>query len=144
MLRALLQTQFKTFGKLLQDMVLAMLSYHDMAGDKPERVYHAFVLGLLTNMTNRYQIRSNRESGYGRYDVLMIPHQPNEPGFIFEFKKIDKPDEKNAKEAMQSALEQIQNQQYALELQEHGVKKIWGIGVVVEGKQVWVESLALS
>ncbi len=143
LLRALTQTDFKTFGKLLKEMVLAVLSYHDMAGKKPERVYHAFVLGLLTNMTDRYQIRSNRESGYGRYDVLMIPLSPNEPGFIFEFKKIDKPDEKNAKEAMQSALEQIQKQQYAAELREHDVKNIWGIGVVVEGKRVWVESIAL-
>ncbi|RKZ81439.1 MAG: AAA family ATPase [Candidatus Parabeggiatoa sp. nov. 1] len=143
LLRALTQTDFKTFGKLLKEMVLAVLSYHDMAGKKPERVYHAFVLGLLTNMTDRYQIRSNRESGYGRYDVLMIPLSPNEPGFIFEFKKIDKPDEKNAADAMQSALEQIQKQQYAAELREHDVKKIWGIGVVVEGKRVWVESIAL-
>jgi hypothetical protein len=143
LLRALTKTQFKTFGKLLQEMVLAVLSYHDMAGKKPERVYHAFVLGLLTNMTDRYQIRSNRESGYGRYDVLMIPLDPNEPGFIFEFKKIDKPEEKNASDAMQSALEQIQKQQYAAELREHDVKKIWGIGVVVSGKRVWVENIAL-
>ncbi|MDM8561498.1 AAA family ATPase [Candidatus Parabeggiatoa sp. HSG14] len=143
LLRALTKTDFKTFGKLLKEMVLAVLSYHDTAGKKPEKVYHAFVLGLLTSMTDRYQIRSNRESGYGRYDVLMIPLMPSEPGFIFEFKKIDKPDEKNAKEAMQSALAQIKKQQYAAELQEHGVKKIWGIGVVVEGKKVWVESIAL-
>ncbi len=143
LLRALTQTDFKTFGKLLKEMVLAVLSYHDIAGKKPERVYHAFVLGLLTNMTASYQIRSNRESGYGRYDVLMIPLNPNEPGFIFEFKKIDKPEEKNAADAMQSALEQIQKQQYAVELREHGIKKIWGIGVVVSGKRVWVESIAL-
>ncbi len=143
LLRALTQTDFKTFGKLLKEMVLAVLSYHDIAGKKPERVYHAFVLGLLTNMTASYQIRSNRESGYGRYDVLMIPLNPNEPGFIFEFKKIDKPEEKNAADAMQSALEQIQTQQYAAELREHDVKKIWGIGVVVSGKRVWVENLAL-
>jgi len=143
LLRALTQTDFKTFGKLLKEMVLAVLSYHDIAGKKPERVYHAFVLGLLTNMTDRYHIRSNRESGYGRYDVLMIPLDPNEPGFVFEFKKIDKPEEKNASEAMQSALEQIQKQQYAAELREHDVKKIWGIGVVVSGKRVWVENIAL-
>jgi len=143
LLRALIKAEFKTFAKLLQEMVLAVLSYHDMAGKKPERVYHAFVLGLLTQMTDRYQIRSNRESGYGRYDVLMIPLDPNEPGFIFEFKKIDKPEEKNASDAMQSALEQIQTQQYAAELREHDVKTIWGIGVVVSGKRVWVENIAL-
>jgi len=73
----------------------------------------------------------------------MIPLNPNEPGFIFEFKKIDKPEAKNASDAMQSALAQIQKQQYAAELREHEVKQIWGIGGVVSGKRVWVESIAL-
>ena len=60
LLHALLQTNWKIFGKLLKDMVLAVLSYHDTAGKKPEKVYHAFVLGLLTNLSDRYHIRSNR------------------------------------------------------------------------------------
>ena len=144
LLQALTEADFKTFGKLLKEMVLAMLSYHDMAGKEPERVYHAFVLGLLTHLTDHYLIRSNRESGYGRYDVLMIPYEKTKPGFIFEFKKIDKPDDKSEIEAMQSALQQIQDKQYTIELQEQGVKSIWGIGIVVEGKQVWVDSQLLT
>jgi hypothetical protein len=144
LLKALTEADFKQFGKLLKEIVLAMLSYHDMAGKAPERVYHAFVLGLLTHLTDRYLIRSNRESGYGRYDVLMIPYNKTEPGFIFEFKKIDKPDDDNEIDAMQSALQQIQDKQYAVDLREQGIQKIWGIGVVVEGKQVWVESLLLN
>ncbi len=143
LLRSLIETDWKTFGKRLKDMVLSVLSYHDTAGKEPERVYHAFVLGLLTNLSDRYHIRSNRESGYGRYDVLMIPHQKEKPGFIFEFKKIDRPDDKTAKEAMQSALQQIKDQDYATELRAQAVKQIWGIGVVVEGKQVWVKSVRL-
>jgi hypothetical protein len=143
LLHALLQTNWKTFGKLLKDMVLAVLSYHDTARKNPEKVYHAFVLGLLTNLSDRYHIRSNRESGYGRYDVLMIPHQKSAPGFIFEFKKIDSPDDKDEKQAMQSALQQIKEREYATELQAQGIKRIWGVGVVVEGKQVWVESVLL-
>ncbi len=63
LLRSLIQTDWKTFGKQLKDMVLSVLSYHDTAGQEPERVYHAFVLGLLTNLSDRYHIRSNRESG---------------------------------------------------------------------------------
>ena len=101
------------------------------------------MLGLLTHLTDHYQIRSNRESGYGRYDVLMIPYQKTEPGFIFEFKKVNKSEEKNETEAMKSALKQIQEKQYAVELREQGVKKIWGIGVVVKGKKVWVKNIAL-
>jgi hypothetical protein len=127
----------------LKEIVLAVLSFHDTAGNNPEKVYHAFVLGLLTHLTDRYVIRSNRESGYGRYDVLMIPLKKTEPGFIFEFKKVNKPNEKNAEQALKSALEQIQEKQYAVELREQGVNEIWGIGVVVKGKKVWVENISL-
>jgi hypothetical protein len=143
LLQALLKTDFQTFTELLKEMVLAVLSFHDTSGAEPEKVYHAFVLGLLTHLMDSYQIRSNRESGYGRYDVLMIPLNKNEPGFIFEFKKINKPKEKNVEQAMQSALNQIQEKQYAVELQEQGIKEIWGIGVVVKGKKVWVENILL-
>ena len=141
LLSALTKTDFETFGELLKEIVLAILSYHDTGGNEPEKVYHAFVLGLLTHLMDRYTIRSNRESCYGHYDVLMIPHQTEEPGFIFEFKKVNRPTDNSEKEAMKSALDQIQDKQYAVELRDQGVKKIWGIGVVVEGKQVWVKSL---
>jgi hypothetical protein len=143
LLRSLTQADWKAFGKRLKDMVLSVLSYHDTAGKEPERVYHAFVLGLLTHLSDRYHIRSNRESGYGRYDVLMIPYQKETPGFIFEFKKIDSPDDNTPEEAMQSALQQIQVQDYATELRAQAVKQIWGIGVVVEGKQIWVKTVRL-
>ncbi len=143
LLHALIQADWETFGELLQEMVLALLSYHDTAGQEPERVYHAFVLGLLTNLNDRYLIRSNLESGYGRYDVLMIPRKPDEPGFVFEFKKFNPKKDKNAVDAMQSALQQISDRQYATELREHQVKAIWGIGVVIKGKQVWVSSSLL-
>ncbi len=143
LLKSLTRADWKTFGKLLQDMVPAVLSYHDTAGDEPERVYHAFVLGLLTNLSGRYQTRSNRESGYGRYDMLMIPHDRDAPGFIFEFKKTDPVDDKDADEAMQSALQQIRERQYAAELRDLAVKTVWGVGVVVDGKQVWTKSVRL-
>jgi len=147
LLLSLTQADLKKFGKQLKEMVLSVLSYHYTAGDAPERVYHAFVLGLLTSLSDRYIVRSDRESGesgYGRYDVLMIPRNLEAPGFVFEFKKIDRPDDKNAKAAMKSALKQIKEQQYAAELRDMGVKRIWGIGVVVEGKHVWVENVLLS
>ena len=141
LLHSLTQADWRNFAKRLKEIVLSVLSYHDTAGEAPERVYHAFVLGLLTHLSDRYLIRSNRESGYGRYDVLMIPQNKGEPGFIFEFKKIDPPEDNNADEAMQSALQQIKDREYATELREQGVKPIWGIGVVVDGKQVWVEAV---
>ena len=78
LLQAFISGDIATFGKILQDMVTAVLSYHDTAGDEPERVYHAFILGLFVHLQDRYTIRSNRESGYGRYDVMLIPHDTNE------------------------------------------------------------------
>ncbi|MCP4546799.1 MAG: AAA family ATPase [bacterium] len=144
LLHALLQADWRSFGKLLRDTVTAVLSYHDTAGDEPERVYHAFVLGLLTHLSDRYHIRSNRESGYGRYDMLMIPRNSGAPGFVFEFKKVDYPDDADAKAAMRSALLQIRQRDYAAELREHGITAIWGVGVVVEGKTVRTESVLLK
>jgi hypothetical protein len=73
----------------------------------------------------------------------MIPKNKNALGFVFEFKKINRPKDNSAAAAMQSALEQIKDRQYATELREQEVKKIWRVGVVVDGKQVWVESVLL-
>lgn len=143
LLTTLTQGDLVTFGKVLQDIVVTILSYHDTAGDEPERVYHAFALGLFVHLSDQYTIRSNRESGYGRYDLLMIPKDAARPGFVFEFKKIDKDDEKTPQAAMQSAFRQIRDKEYATELKDANVTRILGVGVVVEGKQVWVESIDL-
>jgi hypothetical protein len=143
LLKSLLREDIKSFGGYLSDMVAAILSYHDTSGSEPERVYHAFVLGLFVNLGSQYQVRSNRESGYGRYDVMLTPNDPRQTGFVFEFKKVDLEDNESAETAMKSALKQIQDRHYALELRQAGVQKILGIGVVVHKKKVWVESVAL-
>jgi Predicted AAA-ATPase/PD-(D/E)XK nuclease superfamily len=143
MLKALLQEDIAGFEQYLAEMVQTVLSYHDTSGDDPEKVYHAFVLGLLVNLGSQYQVRSNRESGYGRYDVMLIPKNPRQTGFVFEFKKVNLKYDKTLKNAMKSALKQIQDRQYALELRQAGVQKILGIGVVVHKKKVWVESVTL-
>jgi hypothetical protein len=143
LLKALLREDIKSFGGYLSDMVAAILSYHDTSGDEPERVYHAFVLGLFVNLDPQYQVRSNRESGYGCHDVMLIPKDPRQTGFVFEFKKVNSKYDKMPKTAMKNALKQIQDRQYAVELRQAGVQKILGIGVVVHKKKVWVESVAL-
>jgi len=143
LLKSLLREDIKSFGGYLSDMVAAILSYHDTSGSEPERVYHAFVLGLFMNLGSQYQVRSNRESGYGRYDVMLTPNDPRQTGFVFEFKKVDLEDNESSETAMKSALKQIQDRHYALELRQAGVQKILGIGVVVHKKKVWVESVAL-
>jgi hypothetical protein len=143
LLKSLLREDIKSFGGYLSDMVAAILSYHDTSGSEPERVYHAFVLGLFVNLGSQYHVRSNRESGYGRYDVMLIPKEPRQTGFVFEFKKVDLEDNESSETAMKSAIKQIQDRHYALELRQAGVQKILGIGVVVHKKKVWVESVAL-
>ncbi len=64
------------------------MSYHDFSGE-PEKVYHAFALGMLVWLSGKYEIKSNRESGYGRYDLALTPHDPGKQGIVMEFKRID-------------------------------------------------------
>jgi hypothetical protein len=143
LLKALLQEDIAGFEQYLAEMVQTVLSYHDTSGDEPERVYHAFVLGLLVNLGSQYQVRSNRESGYGCYDMMLTPKDHRQTGFVFEFKKVNLKYDKTPKTAMKSALKQIKDRHYALELRQAGVQKILGIGVVVHKKKVWVESVVL-
>ena len=140
---ALTRGDVRTFGKYLKEMVASILSMHDIAGERPERVYHAFVLGLLVNLSGSHRVRSNRESGYGRYDTLLIPKDTSQPGFVFEFKKIDEDEGENKEKAMESALSQIREKDYAAELREVGVQRVIGIGVVFEGKRVFVSETEL-
>lgn len=144
LLAALTTGDVRTFGKYLREMVTNILSFHDVAGERPERVYHAFVLGLLVNLGDRYGVRSNRESGYGRYDVLLIPKDSSQIGLVLEFKKIDEEEGEDREKAMVSALAQIREKNYAAELRVEGVERIIGIGVVFEGKQIFVGETELS
>ncbi|MBF0240517.1 MAG: AAA family ATPase [SAR324 cluster bacterium] len=143
LLRALLAADMETFEDVLREMVLETMSFHDTAGQEPEKVYHAFVLGLLVTLTESHRVRSNRESGFGRYDVMLLPKNPAQTGFVLEFKKINRHRGETEKSAMASALKQIQEKNYATELRATGIGNILGIGVVVDGKQVWVDSMSL-
>ncbi len=130
------------FRSRFQNIVFRSLSFHDTAQPNPEKFYHGLFLGMLLHLHD-YQVRSNRESGQGQYDVMLQPQDPQKPGFLFEFKKIDSEQKESPEEAMQTALGQIQKMKYATELKAQGVKEITGIGVVVRGKEVWVESIQL-
>jgi len=88
---------------------------------EPERFYHGFVLGMIMNLSNTYRIRSNRESGYGRYDVMMIPLDKNEKAFIFEFKVLDSDEnEITLEDTLANAHIQIDEKQYEAELISEG------------------------
>ncbi|MCT4620608.1 MAG: ATP-binding protein [Marinisporobacter sp.] len=138
MLKSLVSGDIKTFGKILKEFVLSSVSYFDTGGNESEKVYHAFVLGMLIALWEDYEVKSNRESGYGRYDVALIPKDQNKIGIIIEFKKVDHDDQETLELAAKNALKQIQDKEYKKELEDRGVKEIIELGIAFEGKNVLV------
>ena len=134
----------------MNKITLATFSYFDVGSEgagnqEPERFYHGFVLGLIADQTDIYEIRSNRESGFGRYDVMMIPKEWKKtkiPAIILEFKVKNNKKEQTLEETVQSALEQIKEKNYDAELLEWGIpkEKIRHYGFAFEGKNVLIGS----
>ena len=131
--------------RLHEPCVTGGFSYFDTgdrpSGAEPERFYHGFVLGLIVDLQGRYVISSNRESGFGRYDVMLEPKDPNvDDAIILEFKIHDPEDEQMLKETVQSALDQIEKKQYAAQLTARGIPKehIRSYGFAFEGKKVLI------
>ncbi len=136
MLKALVEGNIELFEEILQKVVAVVFSYHDFSGE-PEKVYHALVAGLLVWISNTHEIKSNRESGYGRYDILIMPRDVSQWGYVMEFKKTGK--NESVKSAVKSALQQIEEKKYETELKERGIKKIKKLAVVFKGKDVTVK-----
>jgi len=149
MLRALESGDVRLFERMLRRIVTRIMSYHDLAGE-PEKVYHALVLGMLVWMSEKYEMRSNRESGYGRYDLMLKPKDPEGQGVIMEFKRLDEDEDgdgdgdgkkkkKTPQEALKEALKQIEERGYATELEAAGIRKILKLAVVFKGKKLWMK-----
>lgn len=139
MLRALIDGDVRLFEKMLRKVVLAVFSYHDF-GDEPEKVYHALVAGLLIWISNTHEIKSNRESGYGRYDIMILPLTDiRQTGYVIEFKTVDKEDNETVDTAVEAALAQIEEKKYETELIERGIRNIKKLAVVFSGKDVHVK-----
>lgn len=137
-LKSVTSGDVETFEELFQTFLVSSMSYHDIGIEEAEKVYHAFVLGMLLALRDRYEVRSNRESGFGRYDVVLIPKDLNLLGVIFEFKKINLAKE-DPQEAADKAIQQIIDKKYAVELYERGVKKVLALGLVFYGKNVVIK-----
>ena len=99
-------------------------------------VYHAFVLGMLISLSEKYEVKSNKESGYGRYDVMLIPKDTSKIGIIMEFKKIDDFLNITIEEATKAALKQIEDMKYAQELINKEIKNIIKLAIVFKGKKI--------
>ena len=145
-IKALLLGDRKAMNTYMNRTALATFSYFDTgkrpsAEAEPERFYHGFVLGLMVDLSERYQITSNRESGFGRYDVLLWPKSQNDDGIILEFKVHDPEEEKDLGETAQKALQQIELMKYEAMLIEGGFPKerIRKYGFAFEGKKVLIK-----
>ncbi len=122
------------FSELFSEMAAKYFSYYDVTESKGEEFYHAFVLGLFVNLIGQYRVESNREIGYGRSDLLLIPRDSSKRGLIMELKK-QGAKEKDLQETVASALQQIENRKYRLELEKAGVSEIMELGIGFRGKE---------
>ena len=144
-IRAMLQDNLEEMNGYMNRVALNTFSYFDAgrssSGEESERFYHGFVLGLVVELRDRYYITSNRESGFGRYDVLFEPKNPKEnDAIILEFKVFNPRKESSLEETVEAALKQIEDRRYAHELWEKGIARehIRSYGFAFEGKQVLI------
>ena len=135
LIKALENGDIKKFEKTLEEIMINMLSHFDLDKEM-EKIYQVFMIGLVGFLMGKYEIISNDESGYGRYDLAMIPIKSNEKAYLMEF-KISKT-KKGMEEKAQKALKQIDEKKYDTKLKARGIKNILKIGVAFYGKEVKV------
>lgn len=141
MLNALTNGDIEVFEEIFTDFVIDNMSYFDASGNEPEKVYHAFVLGMLVSLGDKYEINSNKESGYGRYDVMIIPKDISKLAIIIEFKKIRESNSKTIEKGIEEALNQIEENQYERELKIRNINNILKLAIVFKGKKIKIKTI---
>ena len=143
-IKALLHDDVKGMNLFMNKIAMATFSYFDTgknpSEEEPERFYHGFVLGLMVELADQYVLTSNRESGFGRYDVMLEPRRPGDVGIIIEFKVQDKIEETNLSKTVNAALKQIEEKEYGtmLTVKEVPKEKIRTYGFAFCGKKVLI------
>lgn len=150
-IKALLGNDLKNMNTFMNKVALYTFSYFDTGkkpseAAEPERFYHGFVLGLVVELQDRYEITSNRESGYGRYDVLLSPKDRTDDGIILEFKVFDPDGESGLRDTTNAAIQQILDRKYAAALEQKGIshERIRVYGFAFEGQRVLIDGGYLS
>ena len=162
MINSLLTGDIKIFSKILKQFVLKSISYFDVGGYEGEKVYHAFVLGMLISLNDSHEVLSNRESGtkkgnpthihslgtfekpntrfgLSQHDVMIIPKDVSKLGIVIEFKKLDPDDGETLEETADEALKQISDKKYTNTLEARGITNIKEIAIVFKGKEIYIK-----
>lgn len=132
---ALYTMDISVLQKRLEDFLFQTISFHDAAN---ETFYHGLILGLCAMMENRYHITSNRESGYGRFDIQMLPLNNNLPGILIELKSEKNCSDTQLKELADSALKQINDNKYDTDMRSKGILTLLKYGIAFSGKDVCI------
>lgn len=134
---SLYTSDWKRLQTAIAEYMNKSISFYDAGA---EGFYHGLVLGLIALMDNQYKIRSNRESGDGRYDISLFPREKKYPGIIMELKWKNGLDEEELKSLAKDALLQIENKKYDFEMREEGIENILKLGIAFSGKRVSVRT----
>lgn len=137
LVKALFSGNALVVQKLLGKILLTALSYQDPAGKEPEKLYHGFILGMMVHLEHEYDVRSNRESGYGRADMLMRPKKPGKPGVVMELKVRE--EDEAIETVLTEAAEQVRDRKYAADLEAAGASPVFEYAMVFDGKKAWVK-----
>ena len=135
-LKDLVTLNLKEFEKKFQVLVRQMFSFMDVGENTAENFYHAFVLGMLVGLKDSYYVKSNRESGFGRYDIMLEPKDKNGNSFVMEFKVLEDEEEKTIEDTIENAKKQIEERKYAEDLEERGYTNITKMVFAFKGKEV--------